>query len=233
MRRRMSRTLLVSAFLSATLALGAAPSYAEMDPSAIGVSDTDWGLVAEVSAYNNALMTFVNDQGEIILRFTGGTLPDDLQYPPEFTGFSDPNLTLWGEASQFATNDEVTAIADDAVTQLVAAGYDASAAYNPDTDQVNVTTLAPSSATDALVTTYGSKINIVAEAPQTEAYSGDTAHGKAHSAKKHKTKKQETKKHTAKKHKVKKQETKKRTAKKTPAPAPRKTKIVLTPPDPR
>ncbi|MFJ9565094.1 hypothetical protein ACIRQQ_34295 [Streptomyces fuscichromogenes] len=165
MPRRMSRTLMLSTLLAASLALGAAPSYADMSPSAAGISDHDWSAVGEIGAYNGAYTEYVDNSGKAVLVFTGGNVPSSLQWPSDFTGFDNANLTLYGEYSQFATNDQVDTTISNSVAQLQAAGYNASAAYDPDTDVVDVTTLAPSSVTASVVSTYGSKIHIVAANP--------------------------------------------------------------------
>ncbi|MFC4508069.1 MULTISPECIES: hypothetical protein [Streptomyces] len=192
----MSRLLLAGAFLSATVALGTGPSYAAMSPEQAGISDSDWAKVAEIGDYNHAYTAFIDNSGEATLVFTGGNVPDELQWPSDFTGFDNPNLELWGEYSQFATNDAIASIADDTVLQISNAGYDANASYNPDTDVIDVITNAPSSVTGPLVATYGSTINIIAGNPTQQSGSGGTAHGspKKHAPHKHATKKQAAKK---------------------------------------
>ncbi|MFD4603052.1 hypothetical protein ACFWPQ_34130 [Streptomyces sp. NPDC058464] len=224
MRRRLSRTLLLSGLLSASLALGAAPSFALMNPGDAGISDADWDRVMEIGDYNNALMEYVDDAGEATLVFTGSQVPDELQYPSDFTGFDNPDLVLYGEYSQFSTNDEVSTISDDTVAQISDAGYSGTATYNEDTDVIDVATDAPSSVTDPLIATYGSKINVIAAAITNESAPG----GKTHkSPKKHTPKK----KAAAKKHAAKKPTLKKPSAMKpstTPAPTPQEpTKVVL------
>ncbi|MCG7207461.1 hypothetical protein [Streptomyces arenae] len=169
MPRRMSRTLVLSTFLAASLVLGAAPSYASMSPGSAGISDSDWAMVGEIGSYNSAYTEYVDNQGNATLVFTGGNVPSQLQYPPDFHGFSNTNLTLYGEFSQFSTNDAIDSAISDTVAQIQAAGYGASSAYNPDTDVVDVTTDAPSSVTAPLVSSYGSKISIVAGTPNISA----------------------------------------------------------------
>ncbi|MER6418301.1 hypothetical protein [Streptomyces sp. NPDC001137] len=164
-RKTTARSLLIGAVLSTSLVLGAIPSYADMTPQAAGISDSDWSLVGQVGDYNNAYMEYVDNQGEATLVFTGGHVPDQLQWPSGFTGFSNPNLVLTGEYSQFPTNSDIDATIGNTVAQIQAAGYGASAAYDPDTDKVDVTTDAPSSVTNPLVSSYGSKIHIVVGVP--------------------------------------------------------------------
>ncbi|WP_198655050.1 hypothetical protein [Streptomyces geranii] len=162
----MPRQLLLGAILSASLMLGAAaPSYAQIAPSDAGISEDDWQLVTEIGELNNALLEYVDDNGEVTLVFTGGNVPDTWVYPDGFTGFSNSDIVLTGEYSQFATNDEVLSIKNDAIDQIKAGGYNAIAEYNADTDVVDVVTKAPASVTDSLVSTYDSKINIVAGDP--------------------------------------------------------------------
>ncbi|MEU1519038.1 hypothetical protein ABZ490_44065 [Streptomyces sp. NPDC005811] len=203
MRKNISRALLVGTVLSATVALGVGPSFAEMDPAAAGISDADWQRVVEIGDYNGALVEYVDNAGQPIMVFTGGKVPDQLQWPADFTGFDNPDLTFYGEYSQFASNDQVSTITDAVTTQVANAGYNVGVTYDNDTDQIDVITLAPSSVTSALVTQYGNKIHIAAADPsqQTQTPSG-TAHGhtKKHTPKKHKAKKNAAKKHTAKKH---------------------------------
>ncbi|WP_460062414.1 hypothetical protein [Streptomyces sp. YKOK-I1] len=231
MRRIKSRTLLVSAILSVSLAWGAAaPSYAQMAPSDAGISDADWALMVEIAEYNNAYTEYVSDSGEATFVMTGGTAANDLEWPSDFTGFSDPNLLIYLEYSQFSTNDEINAILDDTVTQIQNAGYSAAAVYDEDTDKVDVTTLAPSSVTGPLVSTYDTKINIIAADPTSQDAPGGTAHG---STKKHGTKKHDAKKHTAKKKVTKKKVTKKKASAKETAGStttPQLVKVAVTPP---
>jgi hypothetical protein len=139
-------------------------------------------------------MEFVDDSGQPTLVFTGANFPNELRWPSDFTGFDNPDLQqLWLQHSQFASNEAVNSIVDDVVTQVTNANYTATAACNPDTDVVDLTTMAPSSVTSPLVTEYGSLINIIAADPQSEA-SG----GKAHAPKaKHAPKKNATKESTA------------------------------------
>ncbi|WP_157968459.1 hypothetical protein [Streptomyces geranii] len=239
MQGRTRRALLLSAILSASLVLGASPASAMTSPSDIGVSDEDWAQIAELGEYNNALTTFVDDSGEITLVFTGGHAADDLQYPDDFE-LSDPDIVLYGEFSQFDTNEEVDAIQVDTVDQIATAGYTAVSTYNPDVDVVDVVTTAPSDVTDPLVSTYDSKIRIIEGEPEANSAPGGTAHdsAKKHHAKKHHAKKH-SKKHSkhSKKHAAKKPASKKhasaksaKSAKKATAAATRKvTKVVLTP----
>ncbi|WP_330286133.1 hypothetical protein [Streptomyces sp. NBC_00576] len=164
-RKTISRSLLIGAVLSASLALGAVPSYADMSPQAAGISDSDWSLVGQVGSYNNAYMEYVDNQGEATLVFTGGNVPDQLQWPSGFPGFSNANLALYGEYSQFASNSDIDTTISDTAARIQAAGYGASSGYDPDTDVVDVTTDAPSSVTNPLVSTYGNKIHIVVGTP--------------------------------------------------------------------
>ncbi|MFK0154758.1 hypothetical protein ACIQVK_22105 [Streptomyces sp. NPDC090493] len=212
MKMKMSRGLLVSAFLSASLALGAAPSYAQMAPSDAGISDSDWAEYLALGDLNGAFTEYVADDGGVVLVFTGGNVPTQLQYPE---GWTYPDRALYGEYSQFASNAEVPAIEDDAVTQISDAGYDVSAGYDNDTDQVDVTSSAPSSVTDPLIATYGSKIHIIDGTPASQqSGSGGTAHGCA-----------KTHKHAPRK-------AAKKAAKKASAPvpaSPKVTKVLLVP----
>jgi hypothetical protein len=168
----MSRTLVLSTFLAASLVLGAAPSFADMSPADAGISDSDWSMVTEIGDYNGAYMEYVDNQGEPVLVFTGGHIPNPLTYPSDFTGFAG-NLTLYGEQSQFTSNSAIDSTIGDTVAQIQAAGYGASSAYNPDADVVEVTTDAPSSVTNPMVSSYGGKIHITVGTPDISASDWD------------------------------------------------------------
>ncbi|MGW1783663.1 hypothetical protein ACWCQQ_31705 [Streptomyces sp. NPDC002143] len=185
-----------------------------MTPDQAGISDSDWSKVVELGDYNGAYTEFIDNTGDAILVFTGGNVPDGLEYPSDFTGFDDPDLLLWGEYSQFASNADVAEIIDSSVHQLQLAGYAAASSYNPDLDVVDVYTEAPSSATNPVFAQYGSKINIIYGNPEAQQGSGGTSPGR-HTAPKH-PRKDSPQKHTTNKHAP---------AKKSPQPP---AKVVLT-----
>ncbi|WP_133917283.1 hypothetical protein [Streptomyces sp. NBC_00582] len=197
MKRKTFRTLLVGGLLSASLAAGIAPSYAMIDdPTNAGISEADWASFVQLGDYNGALAEFVDDDGVPEMLFPkGSTAPDHLQYP---AGWRQPTTfglyAAWD--SKFTSLNEISAVEDDAVTKIGNAGYLAGAGFNPEEDTVEVTTLAPSSVTAPLVTTYGLKITIVAGNLTAQSDGGATSHGstKKHSAKKH------ARKHFAQKH---------------------------------
>jgi hypothetical protein len=127
----------------------------------------------------------VDDDGVPEMLFpAGSTAPDNLQYPAGWTPWTTFGLyAAWD--SRFASMTEISAVEDDAVTKIQNAGYDAGASFNPEEDTVEVTTLAPSSVTAPLVTTYGIKISIISATNSTQSAPGATAQGstKKHSAK--------------------------------------------------
>ncbi|MGW0945447.1 hypothetical protein ACWD4O_23270 [Streptomyces sp. NPDC002623] len=219
MKRRLSKVLLTGAVLSATIALGVAPSYAQQDPAVVGISDADWQQIINLGDLNGAFTEYVDNNSTVILVFTGGHVPTQLQIPP---GYTYPAVDMGGEYSQFASNDQIPTIEDAAITAVINAGYVADATYNNDTDQIDLRTMAPASVTNPLATQYGSKIKIIAQSPGSPL----SAHGST--------------KHQAKKHVVEKRAAKKQvtagSAKKAPAPAstPREvTKVPLTPVKPQ
>jgi hypothetical protein len=217
MKRKMFRALLVGGLVSASVAVGIAPSYAMIDdPALVGISDEDWAKFVQLGDYNGALSEFVDDDGVPEMLFPhGSTAPDNLQYPAGWTPWTTIGLyATWD--SQFTGMTEISAVEDNAATTILNAGYDAGAGFNPEEDVVEVVTAAPSTVTNPLVTTYGGKIRIIAGSSEAQSAAGGTSHDstKKHSAKKH-----------AKKYLTKKQPSAKKQASTKPvrkAPAPTK-----------
>ncbi|BBC29050.1 hypothetical protein SGFS_003410 [Streptomyces graminofaciens] len=184
----MFRALLVGGLVSASVAVGIAPSYAIIeDPTNAGISDEDWAKFVQLGDYNGALAEFVDDDGVPEMLFpAGSTAPANLQYPADWTPWTTFGLyAAWD--SQFTGMTEISAIEDNAVTTILNAGFDAGASFNPEEDTVVVVTSAPSSVTAPLVTTYGGKIRIIAGSGAAQSAAGGTSDDspKKHSGKKH------------------------------------------------